>query len=224
MNGGENRPGLFVSVEGGEGSGKTLLITRLKLLLEKLQIATVITKEPGGTIIGDQIRSVLLDMANYRMDPRAEVLLFQASRAQLVSEVIRPALAKGMLVISDRFSDSTKAYQGYGRGLDVPTLINLISFATGDLTPDVTYLLDVDPVTGIKRRSFGGGLNRLDAENIAFHKQVRVAFRELAAAEKERWVVVDANKSSRSVEYRVWWDLKSRLRAIGMLGLKTVAN
>ena len=129
------------------------------------------TREPGGTFIGDQIREVIMRMENKSMNPRTEILLFCAARAQIVAEVIRPQLEKGVVVISDRYADSTLAYQGYGHGLDLGVLRNILSFATDGLTPDLTLLLDVDVETGLARRQSGGGeWNRLDDYALAFHQ------------------------------------------------------
>jgi dTMP kinase len=152
------------------------------------------TREPGGTSIGDQIRTVLLDRDNVEMHPRTEILLFQSSRAQLVEEVIRPHLEKGWVVLSDRYADSTLAYQGYGYEGDLKTLQVVIDFATGGLKPDLTLLLDVDVEEGLRRRADDGKLNRLDALELEFYQRVRDGYHQLTLAEPERWVVLDANQ------------------------------
>jgi len=154
------------------------------------------TREPGGTFIGDQIREVIMRMDNTSMHPRTEILLFCAARAQIVAEVIRPALEQGVVVISDRYADSTLAYQGYGHGVDLNILRQILSFATGGLTPDLTLLFDLDVETGLSRRQSGGGeWNRLDDYAVAFHRRVRNGYLELAAAEPARWVRIDADQT-----------------------------
>ncbi len=187
--------GLFITLEGPEGSGKS---TQMVLLAEYLreQGHTVVTsREPGGTSIGDQIRHVLHDTANTEMTSAAEVLLYSASRAQLVEQVIRPVLAAGDTVLLDRYADSTLAYQGYGRGLDLVALEALTQFATGGLKPDLTLLLDIDVAAGLARRQeHGDEMNRLDLETLAFHQRVRQGYHALASLDPERWVVIDADR------------------------------
>lgn len=153
------------------------------------------TREPGGTPIGDQIRGVLHDVANTAMTPSAELLLYSASRAQLVGELVRPALARDEIVLCDRFADSTLAYQGYGRNLNLADLQTITQFATGGLKPDLTLLLDIDVERGLARRLNGGDeMNRLDLEQVSFHQRVRDGYYELALLESERWVIVDADR------------------------------
>jgi len=187
---------VFITFEGPDGSGKT---TQARLLAEWLGeqgYEVVLTREPGGTDIGDQIRVVLHDPRNTAMDARTEILLYSASRAQHVAERIRPALAAGKIVISDRYADSTLAYQGYGRGLDLETLQRVTTFATGGLKPDLTLYLDVPPEAGLQRRQLGGvEWNRLDAETLEFHQRVRAGYLELARQGPERWVIIDAARS-----------------------------
>jgi len=159
------------------------------------------TREPGGTFIGDQIREVIMRLDNTSMNPRTEILLFCAARAQIVAEVIRPQLENGVVVISDRYADSTLAYQGYGHGVDLAVLRQLLSFATGGLTPDLTLLFDLDVETGLSRRQAGGGeWNRLDDYELTFHRQVRAGYLELAAAEPQRWVRIDAAQTPQQVQ------------------------
>ena len=161
----------------------------------------VTTREPGGTPIGDQIRTVLHDTANTAMSPTAEVLLYAASRAQLVAEVIRPALAAGRVVLCDRYADSTMAYQGFGRGLDRKALAALTAIATGGLRPDLTLLFDLDVARGLaRRRDEGEEMNRLDLETVEFHRRVREGYQALAAAEPERWVCIDADRPADEVQ------------------------
>ena len=148
---------MFITLEGPDGSGKSIQVPALAEFVRQLGYDVLTTREPGGTSIGDQIREVIMSMKNKSMNPRTEILLFCAARAQIVSEVIRPQLEKGVVVISDRYADSTLAYQGYGHGLDLKVLRGILDFATGGLTPDLTLLLDVDvegpaaPPTGRRR-------------------------------------------------------------------------
>ncbi len=183
---------MFISFEGPDGSGKSSQIPDLAEKLQNEGYEVLLTREPGGTEIGDQVRKVLFDMRNNAMHPRSETLLFLASRAQLVEEVIRPALAEGKIVLSDRYADSTLAYQGYGHRADMEQLRNIVHYATGGLKPDLTLLLDVDPGEGLRRRDSGGDWNRLDDYDLDFHERVRTGYHELVADEPERWIVVDA--------------------------------
>jgi len=203
---------VFITFEGPEGSGKT---TQTHLLAEHLRqqgYQVLLTREPGGTSIGDQIRAVLHDPANTNMHPWAEVLLYSASRAQLVAQTVRPALAAGKLVICDRFYDSTLAYQGYGRGLDLRALREVTRLATGGLTPDLTLYLDIPPDKGLARRLLGGEeWNRMDQEALAFHQRVRVGYLELAAQEPERWVVLDGAQPVEAVQREIQTVVESRL-------------
>lgn len=191
---------MFISLEGPEGSGKTRQATELAAALRLRGWNVLTTREPGGTLIGDQIRAVLSDLKNTGMRPRTETLLFQASRAQLVDEVIRPWLASGGVVLCDRFADSTLAYQGYGHCVDLSELAGLIRFATGGLIPDLTLLLDVEVEEGLRRKRSGGEWNRLDAYDPDFHRRVRRGFLELAAAEPQRWITIDAGRSPDQVQ------------------------
>lgn len=188
---------MFITFEGPEGSGKTTQIRALDNYLRGLGYDVVLTREPGGTAIGDQIRRVLLDPANQEMLPEAEILLFSASRAQLVGQLVRPALERGAIVISDRFADSTMAYQGYGRGLDLGSLQMITRFATTGLTPDLTVYLDIDVEEGLRRKRMAGqqdsdAWNRLDQQALDFYDRVRRGYLALAKAEPERWLVIDA--------------------------------
>lgn len=183
----------LITLEGPEGGGKSLQARLLKDYLQSLGYEVMLTREPGGTDIGDQIRKVLMLLENKAMDPRTEFLLFSASRAQLVNQIIRPQLESGKLVICDRFFDSSLAYQGYGQGLDLDMLRRVTEFTTGGLVPDLTLLLDLEVEHGLRRRESGGNWNRLDAYDLAFHRRVRNGYLELASQEPERWVVIDAS-------------------------------
>ncbi len=192
---------MFITLEGPEGSGKSMQICGLAEFLRQQGRRVLATREPGGTFIGDQIRDVIMRMDNTMMSPRAEILLFCAARAQIVEEVIRPSLEKGLVVISDRYADSTLAYQGYGHGLDISSLKQILRFATGGLTPDLTLLLDVDVEEGLNRRRIGGGeWNRLDAQQLAFHQRVRQGYLKMAAEEPARWRIINAGQKPEQVQ------------------------
>lgn len=191
---------MFITFEGSEGSGKTSQIANLVPFLLAAGYDVLATREPGGTPIGDQIRNVIVDMKNQAMQPRTEILLFQASRAQLVAQCIRPHLEQGGVVICDRYGDSTLAYQGYGYQQDLDELRGLIRFATGGLQPDLTVFLDVDTQEGLRRRSQQGGMNRLDALQSDFYQRVRQGYLEMAQAEPQRWVVIDAGQPPDQVQ------------------------
>jgi dTMP kinase len=185
---------MFITLEGPEGGGKTSHMIPLGGFLETLGYTVVTTREPGGTEIGDQVRAVLTRMENVKMHPRTETLLFLAARAQLVEQCIRPELEMGHIIISDRYADSTLAYQGYGHGNDLEMLRHLLNFATGGLWPDLTILLDIRPEDGLRRKRSGGEWNRLDAYALAFHQKVWQGYHELANQDPARWVIVDASQ------------------------------
>lgn len=191
---------MFISFEGPEGSGKTSQVAQLVAYLQEEGYAVLATREPGGTFIGDQIRDVLSNLDNTSMRPRTEILLFQASRAQLVEQVIRPHLKGGGIVLSDRYADSTLAYQGYGHQVDLEKLKTIIEFATGGLKPDLTILLDIDVEEGLQRRARGGEWNRLDAYDLAFHQRVRQGYHQLVQEEPERWKIVNAGQPPELVQ------------------------
>lgn len=206
---------MFITFEGPDGSGKTTQIAQTTAALRERGYHVLLTREPGGTPIGDQVRHILHDMKNAGMHPRAELLLFSASRAQLVEEVIRPHLNQGGLVISDRFFDSTYAYQGYGHGLDLDALRQITHFATGGLRPDLTIYLDITPEEGLQRRRSalqqGGEWNRLDAMALAFHERVRDGYHRLIAEEPDRWVKIDAAQPAEAVQASILAALLPRL-------------
>lgn len=190
---------MFITLEGPDGSGKTSQIPWLADAIRAHGYNLIVTREPGGTGIGDEIREVLFDLKNKAMHPRSEILLFQASRAQLVEEIIRPALAAGKIVLCDRYADSTMAYQGYGHGIDLETLRQIVGFATGGLKPDLTLFLRVGVEEGLKRRGKDGDWNRLDDYDLEFHKRVSEGYTRLISAEPERWVTVDAASPAHEV-------------------------
>jgi dTMP kinase len=192
---------MFVTLEGPEGSGKSTQMVLLAAFLEEQGFSVIATREPGGTDIGDQIRATLHDVSNTGMEPATEFLLYSASRAQLVREVIIPALAAGKIVLCDRYADSSIAYQGYGRGLDLNALTGITEFATGGLRPDLTFLLDIDVEAGLARRVAGEDeMNRLDLETIAFHRRVRDGYHQMAAVDPDRWVFIDAARAPAEVQ------------------------
>lgn len=191
---------MFITFEGPDGSGKTTQIGPLRDYLEDHGYSVLITREPGGTVIGDQVRQVLGDLRNTGMHPRTETLLFQAARAQLVEEVIKPHLQNGYIVLCDRYADSTMAYQGYGHQNDLDQIKTLIHYATGGLKPDLTLLFDMDVEEGLKRKAQGAEWNRLDAYSLEFHQRVRSGYLRLAAAEPERWVIIEAGQSSEIIQ------------------------
>lgn len=192
---------MFITLEGPEGSGKTSQIPALTEFICQRGYDVIVTREPGGTLVGDQIREVLMNLNNVSIVPRTEILLFQAARAQHVEEVIRPALAEGKVVICDRFGDSTLAYQGYGHQTDLKTLRYLVDYATGGLKPDLTLLLDIAVGYGLQRKVENASeWNRLDAYAEAFHERVRQGYFKLADAEPERWRIIDAAKDIDQVQ------------------------
>jgi len=204
---------MFITLEGPDGSGKSMQVPALAEFFQQLGYEVLTTREPGGTFIGDQIREVIMRMENKSMNPRTEILLFCAARAQIVAEVIRPQLEKGVVVISDRYADSTLAYQGYGHGLELEVLRNILSFATDGLTPDLTLLLDVDVETGLARRQSGGGeWNRLDDYALAFHRRVRQGYHELIKADPQRWIRIDAEQPPPKVQQHMQEAVLQRLR------------
>ncbi len=212
--------GLFITFEGGEGSGKT---TQLKALLAGLRgakIEAIETRDPGGTAVGKQIRELLLDREQVRMEAVAELFLYEASRAQLIAEVIRPALAQGRVVLCDRFCDSTVAYQGYGRGLDLNLIAQLNTVATGGLAPDLTFLLDLEPGQGLERASqreqqLRQRQDRMERELLAFHQRVRDGYRAIAAAEPGRVVALDGARGMAEIEVDIRRRVEGALTAAG---------
>jgi len=202
---------VFISLEGPDGSGKS---TQAELLAGQLREAgreVVLTQEPGGTALGAQIRSILLRSDGSPIEPRAEALLFAASRAQLMNEVILPALADGADVVVDRFTDSTLAYQGGGRGLPMDELRELIAIATQGGRPEITLLLDVPPPVGLARCHGAAHWTRFESETLAFHDRVRQTYLDLAQAEPARWIVLDACRTVPEIAADIWAAIRARL-------------
>lgn len=189
--------GPFITFEGGEGCGKS---TQSRLLLKKLEqqnIPAVLTHEPGGTALGDEIRKTLKRKRSSFISPQAELFLLAASRVQLLAEIIRPALEDGKVVLCDRFTHSTLVYQGYGRGLDLTTVETVNNIATQDLKPDLTILLDISPEQGLARKR--SLKDRFELEDLSFHRRVREGYLKIAAAEPDRWLVIDASLPKRKI-------------------------
>lgn len=205
------RTGRFISFEGGEGSGKSVQIVRLREKLEAAKHKVILTREPGGTKISEQIREILLSKKNLDMAYTTEVLLFQAARAQIYRELIIPSLEAGKWVLADRTSDSSVVYQGVVRGFGVDTVRELNNLSTKETYPDLTFLLDVDVEEGLRRRNGTTKMDRLDMESRDFHEKVRQAYLDVAKEDKGRWVIVDANKSIDEIEAEVWKVVSERL-------------
>ncbi len=199
------RKACFISFEGGDGSGKSTQIRLLCQRLSAMGIPFFLTREPGGSPLGSDIRALLLDPEK-QISPRTEALLYAADRAQHMEQVILPALAVGKVVISDRFSDSTLAYQGFGRGLDMDMLQQLNDLAVAGRYPDRTIVLDIDPELGIRRAAAAkdGQKDRIEQERLDFHRRLREGYRSLAAAEPARFRLLDASKEKEEVAADVW--------------------
>jgi dTMP kinase len=213
-------PGVFVAFEGGEGSGKS---TQARLLADALRAIgheVVLTREPGGSPLGGAIRSLLLDPASAGLSDRAEALLYAADRAEHVASVIEPALSRSAVVVTDRFVDSSLAYQGAGRPLGLDDVERLNDWATGGLRPDLTLILDLDPAEGLRRA--GGSPDRLEAEPLAFHERVRAAYAVLAARDGTRYAVIDASRSAEAVAAAVLDAVGTVLPTVLPTGLPTV--
>ncbi len=192
---------MFITLEGPEGSGKSFQMPVLAEYLRGAGYDVVVTREPGGTFVGDQIREVLMNLENVAILPRTEILLFLAARAQHVDELIKPALAEGKIVICDRYGDSTMAYQGYGHQVDIETLRQLLNFSTDGLKPDLTLLIDIPVKVGFERkRENNSEWNRLDAYAEAFHNRVRQGYFMLVEEDSRRWVIIDGNQDKEKVQ------------------------
>jgi dTMP kinase len=194
--------GLFITFEGGEGCGKS---THSRLLLKKFEqrnVPVVLTHEPGGTALGDELRRALKKRRNSFISPQAELFLVAASRAQLVAEVIRPALQEGKVVLCDRFTHSTMVYQGYGRGLDFTAIQMVNNMATRNLNPDLIIFLDIPPKQGLARKR--SLKDRFELEDLSFHRRVREGYLKMAKAEPDRWLVIDASLPKSKVAKIIW--------------------
>ncbi len=194
---------LFITFEGGEGCGKSTQSRFLYREFQKLAIPAVLIHEPGITTLGRRIRRLLKWSDEMNVSPMAELLLFNASRAQLVNEVIRPVLGKGTIVICDRYADSTTAYQGYGRGLDLEVVAVANKIGMQGVPPDLTVLLDIPAEDGLARKT-GERSDRFEKEDLSFHRRVREGYLKMAKAEPERWLVIDAAKSKEEVAGLIW--------------------
>ena len=201
---------LFITFEGGEGCGKTVQSRALYRRLQRLAIPVLLTREPGGTPLGKKLSHWLKWTDALDISPLTELLLFNASRAQLVAKVIRPSLENGLVVICDRYADSTTVYQGYGRGLDMAIVEATNRAATQGLKPDLTVLLDMPVEEGLARKS-KERKDRFEQEDIAFHQRLREGYLKLAAEEPQRWLVVDARQSKTEVREIVWQKVASLL-------------
>ncbi len=207
---------MFITLEGPEGSGKTSHIPHLVEYLRERGYVVFPTREPGGTSISEQIRDILHDMKNAEMHPRTETLLYQAARAQIVEQVIKPRLADKEIVISDRYYDSTIAYQGYGHQQNLEEIRALVRYATGGLNPDLTILLDVDVEEGLRRKKKDNEWNRLDAYTVEFHKRVRNGYLEMLKQEPHRWAAVNSAQD--------WKTVQEELRKVIIERLKSLEN
>lgn len=209
---------MFITFEGLDGSGKTTQVRLTAAHLREMGYEVLLTREPGGTAIGDQIREVLHSLDNTAMHPTTELLLYNASRAQLVAEVLRPHLASGGLVLCDRFYDSTLAYQGYGHQLNLDSLRAIIDFATGGLRPDLTIFLDITPEDGLTRRKqaslFGEEWNRLDDMELAFHRRVYHGYEALIQAEPQRWLRIDALQPVEQIQAAIRQKITAHIMAV----------
>ncbi|HBF68851.1 MAG TPA: dTMP kinase [Firmicutes bacterium] len=204
---------MFVTIEGPEGSGKSSVTKKVTELLEKDGEHVVLTREPGGTPIAEEIRNVILDKKNVNMDPMTEALLYAAARRQHLVEKVWPLSKEGKIVISDRFIDSSLAYQGGARGLGIDKILSLNMYATDGYFPDLTLLFDIDPEIGLARIAANANreVNRLDLEKIDFHKKVRKTFLDLAKRFPERYVILDASKPFDDVVLDAYHAIKERL-------------
>ena len=204
---------MFITFEGPEGSGKTTVSNIIEKRLEEIGYSVVHTREPGGTPIAEQIRNIILDKVNTKLDARAEALLYAASRRQHLVEKVWPALKEGKIVICDRYIDSSLAYQGGARGLGVDNVLNINMFATEGTFPDMTLLFDIKPEDGLNRIAINANreVNRLDLEKIEFHKSVRETFLKLASQYKESYVIIDASKPLEEVVENTWKEILKKL-------------
>lgn len=206
---------LFITFEGGEGCGKSVQAKALYDRLAQLAVPVVLTHEPGGTALSQNVGRWLKEAGNSGISPLAEVLLFNASRTQLIDEVIRPELERGKVVICDRYTDSTIAYQSYGRGLDLKIVTAVNNIATRGLKPDLTILLDIPAEGGLARKRGKRRWDRFEQEDIAFHQRVREGYLKLAASEPARWLVVNATQSKEEIAEIIWQKVRKLLSKRG---------
>ncbi|KTD88719.1 dTMP kinase [Paenibacillus etheri] len=207
------KEGFFITLEGGDGSGKTTVLGRVAAYLQNRSMPYRITREPGGVEIAEKIRSIILDPAHTAMDTRTEALLYAASRSQHLAEVVEPALREGLTVLCDRFVDSSLVYQGHARGLGIEEVWSINRFAIGDRMPDLTFYLDVDPEIGLSRIAANQEreVNRLDLESLSFHQKVREGYQLLVDTNPGRIVVLDANRPIHMVEQDIVRTLEERV-------------
>jgi len=201
--------GLFITVEGTDGSGKTTQINMMKEYMQDRGYKVLVTREPGGTRISEMIRTIILDPQNSEMGIITEMLLYAAARAQLVSEIIKPAVLEGKIVICDRFVDSSYVYQGFGRGIGMETVKSVNSAAADGITPDITFFFDINPEVALSRRMASTGMDRIEKEKIDFHMRVYSGYKALAAMYPERIKTLDGSRSIEEIfnDVRNWLDI-----------------
>lgn len=207
----QKHKGYLITFEGGEGGGKTTQLVRLRDSLTKAGMDVVVLREPGGTVISEQIREVVLSSKNIGMAFTTEVLLFQAARAQIYRELVLPSLEAGKIVLMDRSRDSSVVYQGMVRNFGKKMIEELNDLSTKKTYPNLTILLDLEPKIGLKRRADAGEVNRLDMENLDFHLRVREAYLDLAKEDPSRWRVIDAEQDLQAVELAIWQQVRQKL-------------
>ena len=198
---------LFITLEGGDGAGKSVQSNALLKRLKERGVTTILTREPGGTPLGERLRDIVLGLAgsgDSPLHPLTETFLFVAARAELVERVIAPAFARGDVVVCDRFADSTVAYQGFGRGVEAEAIERLNDIATVGLRPDLIVLLDLPVEEGLARTRAAGTADRFEREEVAFHERVRAGYQTLAEREPDRWLVVDASQPPDAVTESIW--------------------
>jgi dTMP kinase len=207
-----NKPGLLISFEGGEGGGKTTQVVRLRDRLIKAGEDVIALREPGGTVISEQIREIVLSSKNIGIAYTTEVLLFQAARAQIYREIVLPSREVGKVVLMDRTRDSSVVYQGMVRKFGAEKIEELNNISTKETYPDLTFLLDVDATLGLERQSEAGGVNRMEMEGLEFHEHVRQAYIDLAKQNNQgRWRVIDASQTLEEVEEAIWQEVEKKL-------------
>ncbi|MFD1179586.1 dTMP kinase [Paenibacillus puldeungensis] len=213
-----NAEGLFISLEGGDGSGKTTVMQELGRVLEEHGVSYIATREPGGIEIAEKIREIILNPKHTTMDARTEALLYAAARRQHLAEKVEPALKQGTCILCDRFVDSSLAYQGYARGLGIEEVMNINSFAINGRFPNITFYLDIEPELGLTRIAAGQGreVNRLDMESLQFHQKVREGYLIVADMYPERIKVIDASRTKDEVAAEIRHQLSKALKEFGL--------